>query len=84
MKTQPIPSHLHAPICGAFADVVREERLARGLSAYAVAKLAGLSDKMIRLVEARRSIPSLDTAARITDAFALPMSVVMRRAERRF
>ena len=71
-----------APICGALAEVIRQEREARGLSKYELAKRAGISRAMVGLVEAARANPTLDLAARICWAFALPLARLVAAAER--
>jgi len=48
-----IPRDLPVPICQALADEIRAQRVARGLSCYALAKLAGLVRETIYLAACR-------------------------------
>ena len=54
------------PICAVMPVVIREERLARGISQYELAGDSGLSREMLRLVENGSSVPTLETLARIS------------------
>ncbi|MBI5394486.1 MAG: helix-turn-helix transcriptional regulator [Verrucomicrobia bacterium] len=83
MKPSAIPRGTPEPVCGALADVIREHREARRLSKYALAKLAGISREMVGLIEARRSIPTFDLAARICRVFGITLTRLVAEAERR-
>jgi transcriptional regulator with XRE-family HTH domain len=81
--TPPIPLDTVAPVCGAIADVIREQREARGLSMYELAKRAGISRGTVGLVEARRSVPTFDMGARICAGLGIKLSELVGQAERR-
>jgi len=71
------------PICAVMPVVVREERLARGISQYDMADDGGISREMIRLVENGSSVPSLETLARICVVLKMQMSELVIKAEER-
>src|SRR5258708_6353583 len=55
----------------AFAVLLREHRLAAGLTQASLADLAGLSTRSIQHLEAGLGQPYVDTARRLADALAL-------------
>ena len=69
------------PICAAVPVVIREERLARGISQYVLADDGGISREMLRLVENGSSVPSLETLARICVVLKMQMSELVVKAE---
>ncbi len=78
-----IPRKLPVPICQALADEIRAQRLARDLSCYALAKLAGLVRETICRAERQRSYRKIDTAARIADVFGMRLDQLLALAARR-
>jgi transcriptional regulator with XRE-family HTH domain len=48
-----------------FGNLVKRLREEKGLSAYALAKAAGVSDQSVANIEQRDAMPSLDTARRL-------------------
>src|SRR5437773_993106 len=54
-----------------FAVLLREHRLAAGLTQASLAELAGLSTRAIQHLEAGLGQPYVDTARRLADALAL-------------
>lgn len=82
-RASTIPGDLPAPICRALADEIREQREARNLSCYAVAKLSHLAKETVCLVERKRYIHKIDTAARISDVFGMKFALLVVRAARR-
>jgi len=71
------------PICAVLPVVIREERLARGISQYVLADEGGISREMLRLVENGSSVPTLETLARICEVLKMRMSELLRKAEGR-
>ena len=61
------------PICAAVPVVIREERLARGISQYDMARDSGFSREMLRLVENGSSVPTVETLARICEVLKMQM-----------
>src|SRR5690349_8647295 len=60
-----------APAALAFAVLLREQRLAAGLTQARLAELAGLSTRAIQHLEAGLGRPYAETARRLVDALAL-------------
>ena len=83
MNPQPIPRIEKEPICFTFADVVRVHREARGWTPDELGVFTKLSGQMIKYVEARDQVPTIDTGARISRAFGVPFSQLIAEAERR-
>ena len=83
MKVAVMPRDGPAPLCGALAEVIREEREARGLSGYALAKRAGVERESIRKIERRDTKATSDMLARICAVFEIKVSELVARAERR-
>jgi len=71
------------PICAVLPVVIREERKARGISQYEMARDSGISREMLRLVEKGISVPSLETLARICEVLKMRMSELVIKAEER-
>jgi len=78
-----IPRDYPAPICRALAEEIRAQRVARGLSCYAVAKLAHLARETVYVIERKRLLRKLDTAARISDVFGMDLGLLVSLAARR-
>lgn len=83
MNPQPIPKSEWEPICFAFGDVVRFQREGCRWSPNQLGIFTNLSEQMIRFVEARDRVPTIDTGARISRAFGIPLSRLIAEAERR-
>ena len=80
---KPIPRSFPEPVCAALAAVIRERREQAGLSRNQLAARTQLSHPMIRFVEHRDRIPTVDTLARLGRAFGVPLSRLVAEAERR-
>ena len=63
------------------ADVVREARVARGLSANALAEASGVSRAMIAKIERAEVQPTAALLARLSAALGLTLSELVARAE---
>ena len=63
--------------------LLREKRVAKGLSMYAVAKRARLSHSMISRVEHEQRRPTLDTLLRITEAMEIDLWPLLKIAEQK-
>jgi len=61
--------------------LLREKRLAAGLSMYAVAKRARLSHSMVSRVEQELRRPTLDTLLRIAEAMEIDLWPLIKMAE---
>jgi transcriptional regulator with XRE-family HTH domain len=75
-----LPDKTYRAICGEVIRLLREGRQARGLSKYAMAKRAGLSEQMIGYVECGKRNPSLETIVRMAVALEVDVSELIRRA----
>jgi predicted transcriptional regulator len=62
------------------AELLRDERLRRGLSTRRVASLAGLSQPMIGYVERGMRNPTLDTLLRIAGALDVDLPKLIKQA----
>ena len=80
---KPIPRTSLEPVCLALAAVIRERRRRAGWSLNQLAARTGLSRQMLSFVETERRVPTVDTVARISRAFELPLSQLFAAAERR-
>jgi len=83
MNPQPIPRVLKEPICFTFADVVRVHREARKWEPDDLGIFTNLSGQMIKYIESRDRVPTIDVGARISRAFGVPFSQLIIEAERR-
>lgn len=63
-----------------FAEAIRHLRVALQLTVKDMAKVGRLSDQALRNIEARRSSPSVETAARLLRPFGLRLSVTAGHA----
>lgn len=66
----------------AFSQVVKKHREKNGVSRAALAKMAGLHQTYIGLLEREERSPNLDTAKTIADALGLPLTEMIGEAER--
>lgn len=60
--------------------LLREERLRRGLSNYAVSQNCGVSESMLSLVEHGERNPTMELMLRIADGIGANLPAVMKRA----
>ncbi|MGA3981382.1 helix-turn-helix domain-containing protein [Ralstonia nicotianae] len=65
----------------AFGQVVREARLAKGLSQERLAEMADLHRNFVSLVERGQSKIALDSLFSIADALGCPASELLSRTE---
>lgn len=63
--------------------LIVKERVARQLTKYALAQRSGVSPQMIGYLESGERVPSVDVICRITDALGIPLSDLVRQAEKR-
>jgi transcriptional regulator with XRE-family HTH domain len=68
-------------VCSSVARLLREKRLADGLSMYVVAKRARLSHSMVSRVEQELRRPTLDTLLRIAGALEIDLWPLLKKAE---
>ena len=68
-------------ICSTVVRLLREKRVASGLSMNAIAKRARLSHSMISRVEHELRRPTLDTLLRITEAMEIDLWPLIKEAE---
>jgi transcriptional regulator with XRE-family HTH domain len=66
----------------AFSAVVKQRRIAKGLSKEALAQRAGLHQTYIGLLERNLRNPTLDTASAIANALGEPLSKLIIVAEK--
>jgi transcriptional regulator with XRE-family HTH domain len=83
LKNKALPRTSLEPVCVVLAEVVRQRRVANGLSLNRLAELTRLSRQMISFIETNRRIPTIDTVARISRAFGIPFSKLVLEAERK-
>jgi ribosome-binding protein aMBF1 (putative translation factor) len=65
----------------AFSQVVQKHREKNGHSRAALAKMAGLHQTYIGLLEREHRSPNLDTAKAIADALGMPLAQMIAEAE---
>lgn len=63
------------------AKALRDTRVRKGMSMSAVAERAGLSQQMVSYVERQMRMPTLDTLLRMSEALAIDLSDVVRKAQ---
>ena len=68
-------------ICSTVARLLREKRVAGGLSMNVIAKRARLSHSMISRVEHELRRPTLDTLLRIAEAMEIELWPLVKEAE---
>ena len=66
------------------ARLLREKRMARGLSMYALAKRAGISHSTMARIENQGMKPTLDMLLRVTEAMGVDLWPLVKEAENRF
>lgn len=71
-----------SPMSDAFSRVVKRHRERKGLSRAALAKMAGLHQTYIGLLEREERSPNLDTARAIATALGLKLADMIAEAER--
>ncbi len=76
-------AHAQSALSDAFSQVVKKHREKNGISRAALAQGAGLHQTYIGLLEREERSPSLDTAKAIADALGLPLTQMIREAERK-
>ena len=76
-------SKISSLLCAALSDVLREARLAAGLSLGAVAELSGLNRQAITFIERGDRNPTTETLAKLSLALGLLPSEAWNRAEKR-
>jgi transcriptional regulator with XRE-family HTH domain len=83
MNPEPIPRSELEPICFALAEEIRAQRLARGWAPARLEEESRISRQMIGFVEKFQRVPTIQTAARFSRAFGIPLSRLIAEAERR-
>ncbi len=76
MKTQ----RSYAETSERIVRLLRDERIRRGLTKYAVEQRSGISQQMVGYVERGLRRPSLETALRIADGIGVDLAVIIRKA----
>lgn len=71
-----------SPMSDAFSRVVKRHRESKGLSRAALAKMAGLHQTYIGLLEREERSPNLDTARAIATALGVKLADMVAEAER--
>ena len=79
MNNKPLPRTSLEPVREALAAIIRQRRIARGLSLNRLAELTRLSRQMISFIESNQRIPT--TVARISRAFGISSSQLFAEAE---
>ncbi len=69
-------------LSAAFAEVVKAQRLAQGLSQEALAHRAGVHRTYVGLIERGLRRPTLEAGKQLADALGTPLWVLVRRAEK--
>lgn len=68
-------------LCARILKLLREEREARSLTKYVVAKRAGLSQQAVGYMERGEKRPSLETVLRYTAAIGVNFADILNRAQ---
>lgn len=71
------------PLLESFARVLRQRRLAAGLSQEELAHRAGLSMRYVSLLESRKHMPSLDTMVGLARGLGPTLTELVSEAEAR-
>jgi transcriptional regulator with XRE-family HTH domain len=71
-------------ISASIVRLLREKRVAKGLSMYMVAKRVRMSHSMISRVEHEQCRPTLDTLLRIADGMEIDLWPLIKQAEQSF
>jgi ribosome-binding protein aMBF1 (putative translation factor) len=66
----------------AFSRVVKKHREKKGFSRATLARMAGLHQTYVGLLEREERSPNLDTAKALADALGLPLARMIAKAER--
>ncbi|KFI28881.1 helix-turn-helix domain-containing protein [Paenirhodobacter enshiensis] len=69
------------PLLDSFARVLRQRRLAAGLSQEELAHRAGLSMRYVSLLESRKHMPSLDTMQGLARGLGMSLTDLVSEAE---
>lgn len=69
---------LHRDTCTQVVRLLKQERERRGLSKYALAIQAGVSQQMIGYLERGLRTPSFETVLRLADALELELGKLVR------
>ncbi len=67
---KPLPRTALEPVCEALTGIIRERRIASGLSLNRLAELTRSSRQMISFIETNRRIPTIDTGTGLRFRFA--------------
>jgi DNA-binding XRE family transcriptional regulator len=78
-----VMDRVNEPLVAAFADVLREARLAAGITQEDLAERAEVSVRFISFLETGKRQPSLSALAAISAGLGVTMSVLISRLERR-
>ena len=77
-----LPHKRHRAVCAEIIRLLRSERERQGLSKYAMAERAGLSQQMIAYVERGTRQPSLETTIRMAAALDIDLADVIKKAQK--
>jgi transcriptional regulator with XRE-family HTH domain len=77
-----VPDKFFRAICVQVIRLLTEERKRRGLSKYAMAHRAGLSEQMIGYVERGLRKPSFETILRMASALDVDLEDIIREARK--
>ncbi|MEI6534052.1 MAG: helix-turn-helix transcriptional regulator [Verrucomicrobiaceae bacterium] len=77
------PADKSKALCQALAEILREKRLAAGLSLTQMEDIADVTRQMISFVEKGSRAPSLVILAKLAQALRLPPSALLKEAEKR-
>ena len=69
-------------ICLKVAQILRQERLKRGVSMTRLAEMAGLSQQMVSYIERGMRNPTLDVLLRISGALEVRLDTIIEKAHR--
>ena len=69
-------------VCAEAVNLLRQERERRKLSRYAVAKLSGVSQSMLSLVERGLRNPTLEILLKIADGIDTDLAVILKKAQK--
>jgi ribosome-binding protein aMBF1 (putative translation factor) len=75
-------AHTQSALSDAFSLVVRKHRERKGISRAALARMAGLHQTYIGLLERAERSPNLDTAKAIAASLGLSLAKMISEAER--
>lgn len=79
----PAMDRVNEPLVAAFADVLREARLAAGITQEDLAERAEVSVRFISFLETGKRQPSLSALAAISAGLGVSMSVLISGLERK-